>query len=191
MKKTILIFSLLLFVFCNKKEDLKTENTTSDSLKAKSEKPKFENIFENHLYIVGPHLDNNGNLELGCDCCSSRFYFYDSIHYVEKAYCLEGDGIMFGEYSIDKDGVTLKYNDKYLSMETTLVGDSTTTKYFHNEEKNNTSIVTWKKLKNTRFYNTSSGEVSERSDSLKSSFIEVIHNDKEVSKFLRKNNIKI
>lgn len=191
MKKIILILGLLLFVFCNKKEDIKTENTTSDSLKAKSDKPKFENIFENHLYIVGPHLDDNGNLELGCDCCSSQFYFYDSIHYVEKAYCLEGDGIMFGEYSIDKDGLTLKYNNKYLSMETSLVADSTITKYFHLEEKNNTSIVTWRKHKDSRFYNTSNNEISERRDSLKSSFIETIHTEKEVAKFLRKNNIKI
>lgn len=191
MKKVILIFSLMLFVFCDKRQELKTENITSDSLKTKNEKPKFENIFENHLYIVGPHLDNNGNLELGCDCCSSQIYFCDSIHFVEKAYCLEGDGIMFGEYSINKDGLNLKYNNKYLSLETTLVGDSIVTKYFHEEEKNNTSIVTWKMHNDVRFYNTSNNEVSERRDSLRNSFIETIHNDKEVLKFLRKNNIKI
>lgn len=191
MKKIILILGLLLFVFCDKKQDLKIENTSSENLNAKTQKPKFENIFKNHLYIVGPHLDNFGNLELGCDCCSSQFYFYDSIHFVEKAYCLEGDGIMFGDYSIDKNGLILKYNNKYLSMETTLIEDSTSTKYFHKEEKNNTSIVSWTKHKNTRFYNTSNDEVSEQRDSLKNAFIETIHNDKEVLKFLRKNNIKI
>ena len=191
MKKIILIFSLLFFVFCSKKEDPKTENTTLDSLKTKNNQPKFENNFENHLYIVSSHLDNNENLELGCDCCSSQFYFYDSIHYVEKSYCLEGDCIMIGEYSIDKNGLTLKYNNNYLEMETSHVEDSTATKYFHKEEKNNTSIVTWEKHKNTRFYNTSNKEISERSDSLKNSFIETINSDKEVLKFLRKNNIKI
>ena len=76
-------------------------------------------------------------------------------------------------------------------METTLVADSTITKYFYNEEKNNTSIVTWKKHNKTRFYNSSNGEVSEQRDSLKSSFIKTIQNDKEVLKFLRINNIKI
>lgn len=193
MKKVILIFSLVFFVFCDKKEDIKTEKNTSDSLNTIIKKPEFENIFENHLYIVGPHLDNNGDLELGCDCCSSQFYFYDSIHYVEKSYCLEGDCIMFGEYSIDKNGLTLKYNNKYLSMETNFDADidSSLTKYFYKEEKNNISIVTWAKHKDIRFYNTSNDEVSERRDSLKSSFIETIQNDKEVLKFLRKNKIQI
>jgi hypothetical protein len=103
MKKIILIFSLLLFVFCDKKQDIKIENTTSDSLKINSEKPKFENVFENHLYIVGPHLDNNGNLELGCDCCSSEIYFCDSIHFVEIVYCLEVVDLLIGEYSVIKN----------------------------------------------------------------------------------------
>jgi hypothetical protein len=98
---------------------------------------------------------------------------------------------MFGEYSIAEKELIIIYNNKYLSMETTLVADSTINKYFYNEEKNNTSIVTWKKHKNTRFYNTSNGEFSEQRDSLKNSFIKTIQNDKEVLKFLRKNSIKI
>lgn len=191
MKKVILIFSLIFFVFCSKKEDLKVEDKTFDSIKIKSKQTKYENIFESHIYLVGPELNLDGNLELACDCCWSQFYFYDSIHFVEKAYCLEGDDIMFGEYSIAEKGLILKYNNKYLSMETTLVADSTITKYFYNEEKNNTSIVTWKKHNKTRFYNSSNGEVSEQRDSLKSSFIKTIQNDKEVLKFLRINNIKI
>lgn len=180
-------------VFCTKKEDLKTENAIFDSAKVKIEKPKFKNTFKNHLYIVGPHLDLQGNLELGCDCCSSQFYFYDSIHYIERSYCLEGDCIMFGEYLLNKDGLTLTYNNKFLSMETNFDADldSTLTKYFYKEVKNNTSIVTWKKHHDERFYNTSINEISEKRDSLKNSFIETLNKDKEVSKFLTKNNIKI
>lgn len=178
-------------MFCNKNENLKSEANISKKINIESEKPKFENTFKSHLYIVGPHLDDQGNLELGCDCCSSQFYFCDSIHFIEVAYCLEADDLLIGEYSVNKDGLTLKYNNKYLSMETNLVDDSTSTKYIHNEEKNNISFVTWKRHYNRRFYNTSNDEVSEQRDSLKSSFIKTINNDKEVSKFLRKNNIKL
>lgn len=194
MKKTILIFSLILFVFCNKKEDRKTEDITSNSLSSISEKSKFENTFENHLYIVGPHLDDNGNLELGCDCCSSQIYFYDSIHFIERAYCLEGDDLLIGKYEINEKGLQLKYLRKTLAIEFGDETDSltlTNPKYTEIAHKGKELKTDWTKLKNTRFYNTTNDEVSELSDSLKNSFVKSIKEDKEVLKFLRKNNFKI
>ncbi len=184
----------MLFVFCSKKEELKTEKTTSNSLKAKSNKPKFENIFENHLYIVGPHLDLNGNLELGCDCCSSQIYFCDSIHFVEIVYCLEVVDLLIGDYSVVKNGVEFNYYNKSFSMEYDFENQTDSLaiyKPIYSEIDNKEFKANWTKHKNTRFYNTSNDEVSEQRDSLKSSFIEIIHSNKEVSIFLRKNNIKI
>jgi len=194
MKKVILIFSLILFVFCDKKQDLKTKNTTSDSLKTIIEKPKFENVFENHLYIIGPHLDNNGDLELGCDCCSSEIYFCDAIHFVEVVYCLEADDLIIGEYSVNENGLQLKYNNKCLSMEYDFENETDSLTHYlpkYTEIEGQGNKTDWTKLKNTRFYNTSNDEVSEQRDSLKNAFVQTIQNDKEVLKFLRKNNIKI
>lgn len=198
MKKIILIFSVLLFVFCGKKEDLKAKNVISDSLNEKAKsisiESKFENIFENHLYIVGPHLDNNGDLELGCDCCSSQIYFCDSIHFIEVVYCLEANDLIIGKYLVRENGLQLKYNKKRLLIENDFENETDSlTQYLpkYTEIEGNEFKTDWKKLKNTRFYETSNDEVSERSDSLKKSFIEIINEDKEVLKFLRKNNIKI
>jgi hypothetical protein len=194
MKKIILILGLLLFVFCDKKQDIKIENTSSENLNAKTQKPKFENIFENHLYIVGPQLDLDGNLELGCDCCSSEIYFCDSIHFVEIVYCLEVVDLLVGKYSVIKNGVEFQYYDKSFSMEYDFENQTdslTIYKPIYSEINNKEFKANWIKHKNKKFYNTSNDEVSEQRDSLKNAFVETIHNDKEVLKFLRKNNIKI
>jgi hypothetical protein len=50
MKKVILIFSLILFVFCSKKDDLNVENKTSVSLKIKSKQKKYEKFLK-AIYI--------------------------------------------------------------------------------------------------------------------------------------------
>ncbi|SEP58198.1 hypothetical protein [Flavobacterium urocaniciphilum] len=198
MKKIILVFSFLFLAFCTKKENLKIENKTADSLnenvKPIAVQPKFENVFKNHLYIVGPHLDLNGNLELGCDCCSSQFYFCDSIHFIEVAYCLEANDLLIGEYSVNEKGLQLKYNKNRLLMEFDFENDTDSLavqKPIYSEITNKEFKTIWTKHKNTRFYDTSDEEVSEQRDSLKTSFIKTIKEDEVVSKFLRKNNIKI
>lgn len=191
MKKIILVFSLLLFVFCTKKENQKT------SSKISKEEPKFENTFKNHLYVVAPHLDDFGNLELGCDCCLSEVYFVDSERFIYVYYCLDGDDFLIGDYSVNKDGLVLTFKGERLSLEYNtyeVIEDTTNTientiKYKLDKIEDGKTI--WTSFKRSKLYKTSDKEFTEESDSLKSRFFEKVNNDKEILKFLRKNNIKI
>jgi hypothetical protein len=107
---------------------------------------------------------------------------------------LEVVDLLIGEYSVIKNGVEFKYYDKIFSMEYDFENQTDSLaiyKPIYSEIDNKEFKANWTKHKSTRFYNTSNDEVSEQRDSLKSSFIETIQNEKEVSKFLRKNKIQI
>ena len=199
MKKVILIFSLLLFVFCDKKQDIKTENIIYDSidkkLKSISIEPKIENIFENNLFLIG-ELDKSGNLITECDCCLSEAYFVDDNKFIYGYYCLEGDDYGVGKYKVTKNGVNLYFYGEMLSLEFDLASEVDTInlnesniKYKITQIKNHKT--TWMKFKNSRFFKTNDGEFAERNDSLKENFFERIKIDKQKQEFLKKYKIEI
>lgn len=190
MKKIILVFSLIMFVFCTQNENQKRERKNS------KEEPKLENTFKNHLYIIGPHLDDFGNLEMGCDCCLSEAYFVDDSKFVFGCYCLEGDDFCIGKYKVTQNGLELYFYGEMLSLEYNLSDEIDTIN--PNKSKINYKVTqiknqktTWTKYKNSRFYKTSDTEFAEESDSLKERFLYRFKNDEQMQKFLRKNNIKL
>jgi len=190
MKKIFLVFSLIMFVFCTQNENQKTERKNS------KEEPKIENTFKNHLYIIGPHLDDFGNLEMGCDCCLSEAYFVNEDEFIFGCYCLEGDDYGLGKYKVTQKGIELYFYDEMLSLEYDLSDEydsvnpqKTSINYKITQIKKHKTI--WTKYKNSRFYKTSDNEFAEDSDSLKIRFLDRIKNDEQKLNFIRRNNIKI
>ncbi|MCG2611448.1 hypothetical protein LZZ90_08005 [Flavobacterium sp. SM15] len=179
---------LVFLVSCNNSNTSKRTNVLIKNENNQDVKVPLRNDFENQLFITATSLDDNGDLELGCDCCSSNFYFIDKSKFIEVAYCLHEDSYLKGNYEIVKDGVMLRYDQEYLNIETNLEinPDSTETwknKYIY-RKSDGEGKVSWKKNKSNSIFKTSFGEYA-RIDNSKTEFLKRISADSKVKTFLR------
>lgn len=185
-KKTVIPLFIILFS-CNSNNTTKHAEVLTKSVNNKEEKVILKNDFESVLFITAQSLDDNGDLELGCDCCSSNFYFIDKNKFVEASYCLHEDSYLKGNYEIVKDGVLLHYDQECLTIQTNLEinPDSTETwkdNYIYNKSDKGAS-VSWKRNKSNPIFKTSFGEFA-RIDKSKTEFLKRISADKEIKTFL-------
>lgn len=185
----IVLFSLFL-ISCSEKP--KTNTISSKEIKANStsQNKEFTNVFKEHFFIVGPNIDDNGNLELGCDCCSSEFYFCDDMNFIEVSYCMEGNDVLSGKYKPLKDGVEFEYNKKRLFIETDWETeiDSLKDKVVYSEVDNPISKEKrfWKKY-DRRYYQTSNFDFAEKRDTSIAKHVKWLKEDSKIYDYLKKN----
>lgn len=182
MKKQIWC-SLLVVVLCScnqKSSEKKNEN--QDPVKT-----ALPNNFKGKLYIMAEELDQNGDLELGCDCCASSIYFVDHSRFVEIAYCLHSDSYLKGSYEIDAEGLKLQYDRKYLDSETVFEesADSVESwKDIYSYKTGDGGKLSWKKMNSKGIYKTSFNNYSQI-DHNKKEFLQRISEDSIVKSFFK------
>lgn len=189
IKSKLISYSVVLLVFgCGTKEN--NPSAKQDLSEAPKQKIEFKNSFAGHLYIVGPSIDDLGNLTLDCDCCASHFYFCDDSNFIEVCYCLEEDSILTGKYIVTEDGIKFLYNDKELLIQTEIDAaiDSTkdATVYVERSIQSTKGEIYWRKYSD-RFYITSIKEYAEEQDSSMNTYLQWLKNDPKIYKFVKSN----
>ena len=179
-----LLCLLLLFASCQEKKDHKITPVIHQN-------KIIPNTFKSHFFVTGPGIDEKGNLELGCDCCSSEFYFCDASNFIQVSYCLGGNDVLTGKYKPVENGIEFQYNRKRLFIEIPEWDsevDSLADKVIYSEVDNRIpkEKIYWKK-KDSRFYQTSDFDIAEKQDSSIVNHVKWLKEDTKVYDYLKKN----